>query len=79
MAQPARQARRPRPVETPVDPTAIDRAYHVHRARRRAKVERKRESRRANLRYFVVFLFLLVALVVLSLTVWRQVQQLFGL
>jgi len=39
MAQPARRIAAPE--EPPVDPEAIDRAYHYHRARRNAKLRRK--------------------------------------
>jgi hypothetical protein len=39
MAQPARRASRP-PEAPPVDPAAVARAYRVHRARRRARLER---------------------------------------
>jgi hypothetical protein len=78
MAQTAR--RRERVEETvPVDPHAIDRAYHLHRARRRARIERRVESRRANLRFYVVLGVLLIAVAVIGATIWHQIQQLFGL
>jgi hypothetical protein len=78
MAQTAR--RRERVEETaPVDPYAIDRAYHLHRARRRARSERRVESRRANLRFYVVLGVLLIAIAVIGATIWHQIQQLFGL
>jgi hypothetical protein len=78
MAQTAR--RRERVEETaPVDPHAIDRAYHLHRARRRARVHRRAESRRANLRFYVVLGVLLVGVAVIGATIWHQIQQLFGL
>jgi hypothetical protein len=78
MAQPARRVVAP-PETPPVDPGAIDRAYHYHRARRNARLRRKRESSRARLR-FVVALGVLVALAVfLMLTMWHEVQKVFGL
>lgn len=78
MAEPAR---RHAAVEDPppFDPTAIDRAYRVHRARRRAREERVRERSLARFRFLAVTLTLLVAAAYLALVVWRQVEQLFGL
>jgi hypothetical protein len=77
MAQPARRVAVPE--EPPVDPEAIDRAYRYHRARRNAKLRRKREKARANLR-FVLTVSLLVALAIfLMLTIWHEVQNVFGL
>lgn len=77
----AQTARRPGRVEeaAPVDPHAIDRAYHLHRARRRARVQRRTESRRANLRFYVVLGVLLIGVAVIAATIWHQIQQLFGL
>jgi hypothetical protein len=78
MAEPAR---RRDAVEDPPqhDPTAIDRAYRFHRARRRAREERVRERGLARLRFWVVLLTLLVLASYLSLVVWRQIERLFGL
>ena len=77
MAQPAPRAAASE--DPPVDPEAIDRAYRYHRARRNAKLRRKRESTRARLR-FVVTVTLLVALAIfLMLTMWHEVQNVFGL
>jgi hypothetical protein len=63
----------------PIDPDAIEDAYHYHRARRRARIERRRHVRHASLRFWAVLLLLVAASVVLVATVWDQVQQLFGL
>jgi hypothetical protein len=62
-----------------LDPTAIQRNYHRERARRRARIERKRETRYADLRFWGVLAGLIFLVVFLGLTVWHQVQQLFGL
>jgi hypothetical protein len=78
MAQPARRVAAPQ--EPPVDPAeAIDRAYHYHRARRNAKLRRKREHTRARLRFLVTFAVLLALVVALMLTLWHEVQRVFGL
>ena len=63
----------------PFDPLAVDRAYLQERARRRARIERSRERRRASLRFWLVLLALLAASVLLSLTIWREIERLFGL
>lgn len=76
MAQPARHQAEDPPE---VDPRAVDRAYRYHRERRRAKVRHSREKKRANLRFWVVLLLLIGLAVYLSLLVWNQVEQLFGL
>ena len=78
MAEPAR---RRDAVEDPppIDPVAIERAYRIHRARRRAREERVRERSHARVRFWAVLLMLLVLAGYLALVVWRQVEQLFGL
>jgi hypothetical protein len=78
MAEPAR---RRDAVEdpAPIDPRAVDRAYRFHRARRRAREDRVRERGLARLRFWAVLLTLLVLAAYLSLVVWQQIQQLFGL
>jgi hypothetical protein len=78
MAEPAR---RRHAVEDPppIDPTVVDRAYRVHRARRHAREERVRERSLARLRFWAVLLTLLVLAAYLALVVWRQIEQLFGL
>ncbi len=77
MAQPARRVAAPE--EPPVDPEAIDRAYHYHRARRNARRRRKRESSRARLRFIVTLAILVGLAVFLMLTIWHEVQHVFGL
>lgn len=78
MAEPAR--RRQAKALPPIDPApAVDRAYHLHRARRRARIEHKRNTRRASLRFWIFLLVLLGLAIFLALTVWREIQRLFGL
>jgi hypothetical protein len=77
MAQPARRVAAPE--DPPVDPEAIDRAYHYHRARRNAKLRRKRESARARLRFVVTLAVLGALAIFLMLTMWHEVQNVFGL
>ncbi len=49
------------------------------RARRRAKVEHDREKTLARRRFWILVAFLLFVAVVLALTIWDQIQALFGL
>jgi len=78
MAEPARRVAMP-PEEPPVDPEAIDRAYHCHRARRNARVRRSREKSRAKLRFIATFAILAGLALFLILTIWHEVQKVFGL
>lgn len=67
------------PETPPVDPFAVQRAYRRERLRRRARDERLRERRLANLRFFLVLGLLFALSVFLTLTIWEEVQRLFGL
>ena len=62
-----------------VDPEAIQHAYRLQRARRRARLERHRERRHAQFRFLATLGLLLAASIALGVTVWHQVQRLFGL
>jgi hypothetical protein len=64
----------------PVDPTdAVRSAYSFHRAKRKVRVDRRRRTKQAGLRFAVTLALLVFIAVVLSLTVWNEVQRLFGL
>jgi hypothetical protein len=78
MAQPVRRYERPGSAP-PVDPSAVARAYRLERAKRHARVLRDRERRLAHLRFWLVLVLLTSALLLLSLTVWNEIEQLFGL
>src|SRR5947208_53262 len=78
MAQPARRVAA-RPEAPPVDPEAIDRAYHYHRARRNARLRRRREKSQARLRFVLTFAVLAGLALFLMLTIWHEVQKVFGL
>lgn len=67
------------PEKPPIDPDAVRREYHRQRALRKARVERKRRARRAGARFWVVLLLLVVVAVVIALSTWRQIGDLFGL
>jgi len=65
--------------ELPLDPVAVERAYRLHRARRRARVERRREKRRAGLRFWLVLLVLVAASIAILVVIAQEVQRLFGI
>lgn len=62
-----------------VDHEAVRDTVRLHRARRHARIEHRRRTRRAGLRFWVVLVLLLVATAVLSVTIWNEIQKLFGL
>ena len=78
MAEPAR---RQRPADEPpvLDPSAFERAYRRQRAKRRALMDRDRERRAARLRFWLMLVILISLSVYLALTVWQQIEKLFGL
>ena len=63
----------------PFDPVAVDRAYLQERARRRARLERLQARKRAGVRFWFVLLVLLAASLGLIVTIWREIERLFGL
>lgn len=77
MAQPARRLDPEDALQ--LDPDAVQRAYRLHRARRRAHRERDREVRRARLRFWSVLILLVAISAWLTVVVWRQIERLFGL
>jgi hypothetical protein len=78
MAQPA-QRRRPHVEAPPVDPAAIDRAYRFYRAQRYVKLEHRRATRVAHARFWVALGLLVLACLVLAVTIWDEISNLFGL
>lgn len=62
-----------------VDHEAMRQTVRFHRARRKARIEHRKRGRRAAIRFWFVLLALLVAILALSMTVWHEVQRLFGL
>jgi hypothetical protein len=66
--------------EPPVfDAAAFNRRMRYHRARRIARTERDRAARFARLRFWFVVCGLLLVCLVIAVTIWGQVQRLFGL
>lgn len=62
-----------------VDHEAVRQTVRLHRARRKARIEHRKRGRRAAIRFWVVLLLLVAFVVVLLVTVWHEIQRLFGL
>lgn len=62
-----------------LDPDVVRRSYQLHRARRRARSEHRRRTKRAGARFWVVFVLLVGVAVFIALTTWREIGRLFGL
>jgi hypothetical protein len=75
----AEPARRTAPDAPPLDPSAVERAYRLERAKRRARDEHARAARLAGVRFLVVIVVLLGLGAFLALTAWKQIESLFGL
>ena len=76
---PAPAPRRTKLRAVPYPPSPLQRAMIRERAKRRAKIEHEREKKRARRRFQVLLLALLFLTIVLGLTIWDQIQALFGL
>jgi hypothetical protein len=73
---------RPRDDETapPIDdPLAVHRAFRQHRRRRIARIEHRRERGDARRRFWILIGTLFVLTVFLSVTIWEQIQSMFGI
>jgi hypothetical protein len=65
--------------EPPLDPRAYQRALRKARARRRARIEHKRELSRARLRFLVLLGALLFLVALIGLSIWEKIEAVFGL
>ena len=61
------------------EPSRLQRSLVRERAKRRARLEHERERRAARRRFAVLVLALLFFTAVLSLTIWDEIETLFGL
>lgn len=62
-----------------VDHEAVRDTVRLHRARRKARTAHRKRTRRAGIRFWLVLLILVIASVLLSVTIWHEIQRLFGL
>jgi hypothetical protein len=76
------RAHKPRPEESPPpidDPHAVRRAFIEQRYRRVARLEHRRELKRARRRFWILVVTLFLVAVFLSVTIWEQIQSVFGI
>jgi hypothetical protein len=62
-----------------LDPAAVRLNYRRARLRRRERIERARRSAHATVRFWAIVVLLLSLSVYLGLTIWNEVERLFGL
>ena len=62
-----------------VDHEAVRDTVRLHCARRKARIEHRKRTRRAGIRFWLVLTLLLVVSIVLLVTIWNEIQRLFGL
>ena len=65
--------------DPPVDPYAVQHRLRRERAKRRARIEHRREQRIAGLRFLVLIGVLVFLTLFLSLSIWEKIRALFGL
>lgn len=61
------------------DPRAVRRRVVQHRRKRIARIEYRREQKWARRRFWILVGALLLVAVFLSVTIWQQVQSMFGI
>ena len=62
-----------------MDPPAVERRLRRERAKRRARIEHRREQRIAGLRFLVLIGVLVFLTLFLGLSIWEKIRALFGL
>jgi hypothetical protein len=65
--------------DPPIDPDAVERGLALTRAKRRARIEHKREAHRARIRFLFLLLGLVLLTLIISLSIWQKIQDVFGL
>jgi hypothetical protein len=74
------QRQRVEEIAPPIDdPFAVHRAFRHHRRRRLARLERRREVKQASRRFWILIGALFMLAVFLSVTIWEQIQSMFGI
>lgn len=61
------------------DPLTVHRAFRAHRHKRLARIEHRRELKHARRRFWILVGTLFVVAVFLSVTIWEQIQSMFGI
>ena len=61
------------------DPVELHRAFRRHKRKRLARIEHRRGLVRARRRFWILISALLVLALFLSVTIWEQIQSMFGI
>ena len=61
------------------DPLAVHQAFRQHRRKRLARIEHIRETKQATRRFWILIAALFMLAVFLSVTIWEQIQSVFGI
>jgi hypothetical protein len=61
------------------DPVTVHQAFRQHRRKRLARLEHRRELKHASRRFWVLIAALFMLAVFLSVTIWEQIQSMFGI
>ena len=61
------------------DPAAIHAEFRRHRRKRNARIEHRLELKRAKRRFWVLVGALFMLALFLGVTIWEQVQSMFGI
>jgi hypothetical protein len=61
------------------DPVELHRAFRRHKRKRLARIEHRRELQRARRRFWILIGALLALALFLSVTIWEQIQSMFGI
>jgi len=61
------------------DPVEVHRAFRRHRRKRLARIEHRRELVRARRHFWILIAALIVLALFLSITIWEQIQSMFGI
>lgn len=61
------------------DPVQLHRSFRQHRRKRLARIEHRRELKRARRRFWILVGALFAFAIFLSVTIWEQIQSMFGI
>jgi hypothetical protein len=74
------QRARSEPTGPPVeDPLAVHHAFRQHRRKRLARIDHRREQQTASKRFWLLIGGLFLLALLLGVTIWEQIQSIFGI
>jgi hypothetical protein len=67
------------PIPPVHDPVAMHAEFRRHRRRRNARIEHRLEVKRAKRRFWILVSALFMFALFLGVTIWEQIQSMFGI